>query len=212
MKKLLLIGDSIRMSYDRYVAMALEGQVQVLTPNENCRFAAYTYYAIGDWEHKQRFGTDVDLVHWNVGLHDVLRFYDEDVLTPTDVYAQYLGRIVRRLQCLYPNAQQIFALTTPVRDEEYRDPWFYRKNRDVEAINAAAKTLMDELGIPVNDLYSVIKARRPKEIFDGAVHYNFTGAKLLAEAVLTAVCPLLGVVPDLSRIRPVDETRTDVLQ
>lgn len=212
MKKLLLIGDSIRMCYDKYVAMAMEGQAQVLTPNENCRFAAYTYYAIGDWEHKQRFGADVDLVHWNVGLHDVLRFYNEDVMTPPDVYVYYLERIIRRLQTLYPNARQIFALTTPVRDEKYTEPWFYRKNRDVEAINEAALKLMTEKGIPVNDLYSVIKERAPDEIFDGAVHYNFTGAKLLAEAVLNAVCPALGVTAELSRIRPADETRTDVLQ
>ena len=61
MKKLLLIGDSIRMNYDKYVAQALEGQVQVFTPYENCRFAAYTYYAIGDWEHQQRFGEDVEM-------------------------------------------------------------------------------------------------------------------------------------------------------
>ena len=54
MKKLLLIGDSIRMNYDKYVRQALEGKVNVLSPNENACFAAYTYYAIGDWEHNYR--------------------------------------------------------------------------------------------------------------------------------------------------------------
>ena len=212
MKKLLLIGDSIRMGYDRYVAMALQEQALVFTPDENCRFAAYTYYALGDWEHRLRFGADVDVVHWNVGLHDVIRFHTDDVMTPPEVYAYYLDRIVHRLRDLYPGARQVFALTTPVRDEKYTEPWFSRKDADVQTINRAARRVMEQNGIPVNDLYAVVKSRDPDGIFDGAVHYNFEGSRLLAGAVLSAVCPLLGVPAELSRIRPADETRPDILQ
>ena len=41
MKKVLLIGDSIRQGYDRYVKMSLEGEAEVFYPEENCRFSVY---------------------------------------------------------------------------------------------------------------------------------------------------------------------------
>ncbi|MBQ6119506.1 MAG: SGNH/GDSL hydrolase family protein [Clostridia bacterium] len=212
MKKLLLIGDSIRMNYDKYVAQALEGQVQVFTPYENCRFAAYTYYSIGDWEHKQRFGEDVDVIHWNVGLHDVIHFHYDDVMTPPEIYGYYLGRIIWRLHDVYPHAKQIFALSTPGRDEKYVLPWIVRKNKEIDAINQVAKQVMAEHGVPVNDLASVVRRYEPDDIYADATHYNYTGSVILAKAVLEAVCPLLGVTPDLSKIHAEDETRSDILQ
>ena len=212
MKKLLLIGDSIRMNYDHYVRQALEGQVQVLTPDENARFAAYTYYSIGDWEHHLRFGEDVALIHWNVGLHDVIRFHYEEPMTPPEIYGYYLSRIIHRLRDVYPNAQQIFALTTPCREEKYVEPWFVRKNKDIDKINEAAVKVMRENGIPVNDLAAVVRQYDPDEIYDSAAHYNYTGAVILAKAVLDAVCPILGVTPDLTKIHPEAETRTDLRQ
>ena len=41
MKNLLLVGDSIRMGYDKSVKKTLEGRVNVIFPAENCRFASY---------------------------------------------------------------------------------------------------------------------------------------------------------------------------
>ena len=41
MKNLLLIGDSIRMGYDKSIKKTLEGKANVYFPAENCRFAAY---------------------------------------------------------------------------------------------------------------------------------------------------------------------------
>ena len=212
MKKLLLIGDSIRMNYDKYVAQALEGQAQVFTPYENCRFAAYTYYAIGDWEHQQRFGEDVDVIHWNVGLHDVIHFHYDDVMTPPDIYGYYLGRIIWRLHDVYPRARQIFALSTPGRDEKYVLPWIVRKNSEIDAINEVARKVMAEHDVPVNDLASVVRQYEPDDIYADATHYNYTGSVILAKAVLAAVCPLLGVTPYLSKIHPEDATRKDILQ
>lgn len=212
MKKLLLIGDSIRMNYDRYVRQALEGQVNVLTPDENACFAAYTYYAIGDWEHRLRFGEDVDVIHWNVGLHDVIRFHYDEPMTPPEIYGYYLGRIIHRLKDVYPNAQQIFALSTPGRDEKYVLPWIVRKNKDIDRINEVALAVMEENGIPVNDLSSVVRQYDPDEIYADATHYNYKGSVILAKAVLKKVCPLLGATPDLSKIRPETETRTDIRQ
>ena len=41
MKNLLLIGDSIRMGYDKSVKLSLEGKANVIFPTDNCRFASF---------------------------------------------------------------------------------------------------------------------------------------------------------------------------
>lgn len=71
MKKVLLIGDSIRAGYDKYLKKALEDVAEVYYPSDNCRFAEYVLRHLHDW--KQGLGLDeVDLVHWNAGLWDTL--------------------------------------------------------------------------------------------------------------------------------------------
>ena len=124
----------------------------------------------------------------------------------------YLGRVIHRLKDVYPNAQQIFALSTPGRDEKYVLPWIVRKNKDIDRINEVALQVMRENGVPVNDLASVVRRYEPDDIYADATHYNYTGAVILAKAVLEKVCPLLGVEPDLTKIRPETETRTDIRQ
>ena len=42
MKKIILIGDSIRLGYDKYVKDALEGVAEVYYPNDSARFSEYT--------------------------------------------------------------------------------------------------------------------------------------------------------------------------
>ena len=41
MKKIVLLGDSTRMGYDKYVKESLETSAEVFYPEENCRFAEY---------------------------------------------------------------------------------------------------------------------------------------------------------------------------
>ena len=72
MKKIVLIGDSIRMGYDKYVRAALDGKAEVLFPEENSRFAEYVLRAVIDWKREGKWGDDVDVVHWNAGLWDTL--------------------------------------------------------------------------------------------------------------------------------------------
>ena len=50
MKKIVLIGDSIRKGYDAYVQEKLAGQAQVFFPEENCRFAQYVYLNLLGWK------------------------------------------------------------------------------------------------------------------------------------------------------------------
>lgn len=204
MKKLYLIGDSIRMGYCEYVKAALKGKAEVCWHEGNARFAEYVLYSIGDWEHNNRFGTDVACIYWNTGLHDVIRTMDEDPLTPPEIYGYYIDRICTRLKKYYPQAEFIFATSTPVQEELY-DYWFSRKNSDIDKINEVACGIVKKYGMRVNDLNALLR-NQPKEVFSDKTHFNTPAAReIITKAVLKEVCPALGVdynelqMPDFSK-------------
>ncbi|MBQ8684639.1 MAG: hypothetical protein IJ514_00515 [Clostridia bacterium] len=64
MEKLVLIGDSIRMGYDKYVKEALRGVAEVYYPEENCRFAEYVLRYAHEWKNQGSWPSDADLVHF----------------------------------------------------------------------------------------------------------------------------------------------------
>ena len=72
MKKIVLLGDSIRKGYDKYVKMAFKDVAEVYYPTENCRFAAYLLRYIHGYKKLVEEG-EVDVIHWNAGLWDCLR-------------------------------------------------------------------------------------------------------------------------------------------
>ena len=97
MKKILLLGDSIRQGYDKYVKMAFEDIAEVYYPSENCRFTAYMLRHLTEWVDQLQCGSDVDLVHWNAGLWDDLVLIDGLHHIPINVYSEYVERIYRML-------------------------------------------------------------------------------------------------------------------
>ena len=56
MKKVLLLGDSIRMGYQSEVKKLLENEYEVMYPEDNGRFAAYTL-----WQVNQAFKWTPDI-------------------------------------------------------------------------------------------------------------------------------------------------------
>lgn len=65
--KLLLLGDSIRLSYQPLVADLLAGKAEVVGPRVNGRFALFTLTSLPDWIAE--LGRP-DVIHWNNGIHD----------------------------------------------------------------------------------------------------------------------------------------------
>ena len=114
MKKIVLIGDSIRMGYDKYVKDALSGIAEVFYPSENCRFAEYVLRNVHEWKNNGKWGDDVDLVHWNAGLWDVLELFGDEPLTSISYYGEAIARIDKRLRMLFPKAKLVFATSTNV--------------------------------------------------------------------------------------------------
>ena len=136
MKNILLIGDSIRMGYDKAVKKTLEGKANVYFPEENCRFASYVLRYLHEYKSLVE-DDEVDILHWNAGLWDCLRLFEEEPHTPIDMYAYYIERICIRIKKLFPNTHVIFATSTDVQSDKMSKN-FKRYNEDIEKYNEAA--------------------------------------------------------------------------
>jgi len=191
MKNVLLIGDSIRMGYDKQVKKALEGKANVVFPEDNCQFAAYVCRYLHEW-FGGIDGKDFDVIHWNAGLHDVLRLFGEEPSTPIEIYGYYIERTCQRIKKLCPDAKVIFATSTKVITEKMNAD-FMRCNEDIEAYNAAAVRIVEKYGFTVNDLYSLSKTL-PEDAHSDAVHYyTDMGADVFSKQVLSFVAEALGI-------------------
>ncbi len=183
MKNVLLIGDSIRAGYDKAIQKTLEGKANVYFPKDNCRFACYLLRYLHDYKALVTDG-DVDVIHWNAGLWDCLRLFEEEPHAPIEIYTYYIDRICARIKKLFPNATVIFATSTKVQSEKMHKN-FKRYNEDIEKYNEAAAQVVKKYGFVVNDLYAV-SAALPEEAHSDAVHYYTPlGTKAFANAVLS---------------------------
>ena len=185
--KIVLLGDSIRMGYCRYVREALYGRADVLFPAENCMFAQNLLRRIGDWRAKGNWGDDAAIVHWNAGLWDCLHLDGDEPLTPLPVYRDFLARIDRRLRLHFPSAKFIFATSTPILEEGYNKATFFRLNADIEAYNAVARETLEPLGETIDDLYAVMAQAPASEHSDMTHWYTPEGTRRIGDAVLRSL-------------------------
>ena len=79
------------------IKKTLEGKVNVIFPEENCRFASYVLRYFHEYL-KGISGEDIDVIHWNAGLWDCLRLFEEEQHTPINIYAYYIERICIRIK------------------------------------------------------------------------------------------------------------------
>jgi len=186
MKRVLLLGDSIRIGYCEKVAELLEGRAQVCWPQENCRFALYALVALNNWALEVGEPDKIDVVHWNSGHWDCARFggSEDQPLVTVEEYADALERVHARIRTLFPNAKIVFALTTTVQPGVAMSA--PRTNEEITAYNQAAARVMEKLNVPVNDLFSVAQTIPPEDYADAA-HFKPEGNQVLAEAVVRAL-------------------------
>ena len=183
--KVLLLGDSIRLSYQPIVANLLAREAEVVGPEENGQFSLYTASSLNRW--LRDLGTPA-LVHWNNGIHDAGHNpdrYPEQI--PLEMYYANLELILRRL--LQTGARIIWATTTPVHPSRpvVKNTWWWH-NEEIDRYNTAALDLMQRYGVAVNDLHAVVQADCDKYLAarDG-LHLSESGQNACAQAVATAI-------------------------
>lgn len=196
MKNVLLVGDSIRRGYDQSVKKSLEGYANVYFPDENCRFASFVLRYLHEYKALAPEGK-VDVLHWNAGLWDCLRLFEEEPHTPIDVYAYYIERICIRIKKLFPDAKVIFATCTRVQSEKMAVD-FKRYNEEIEKYNEAALAVVKKYGFAINDLYAV-STSLPEEAHSDAVHYYTSlGTEAYTKAVLAHLIPALEIDDEIT--------------
>ena len=178
MKKIALIGDSIRMiGYGAPVAERLAPEMEVWQPDDNCRFAQYTLRGLWDWQDGIR---GADVIHWNNGLWDICQLFGDGPFTPMDEYIDTMLRIARLLKERARTV--IFATTTPVRPEN-----LHNSNEVIEAYNAALVPRLIEMGVVINDLYTPIASDVYKYICEDTIHLSEEGKALAADLVESVI-------------------------
>lgn len=184
MAKILLLGDSIRMSYQPHVARLLDGKAEVVAPADNCQHSLFTLSSLDRW--LDQLGQP-DIVHWNNGLHDAGHNPNRSpVQIPVEIYIANLEFILKRLKSL--TARVIWASTTPVHPRRpfQITEWSWR-NEEIDRYNVEALQLMEANGIPVNDLHRLVWDNLEEFLGEDQIHLSHAGQQACAKAVAEAV-------------------------
>ncbi|MDP7741669.1 MAG: SGNH/GDSL hydrolase family protein [Lentisphaeria bacterium] len=182
--RVLLLGDSIRSSYQPLVAKLMADRADVVGPDENGRFAAHTHSRLAGW--LAELGRP-DIVHWNNGLWDCGHWWErEPEQIPLDQYVATLRRILDDLRALTQSI--IWATTTPIHEDRIAGQYgFDYTNKEIDTYNAAALAVMTAEGVAVNDLHAVISADVGENLGEDLLHLSERGQQRCAAAVVTAI-------------------------
>lgn len=186
--KILLLGDSIRMSYQSHVARLLDNRAQVVGPSDNCQYTLFTLSSLDRWIGD--LGKP-DIVHWNNGIHDAGHNPARSpVQIPIDMYRTNLEFILKRLAAVTPKV--IWATTTPVHpNRPFRDTEWSWRNKEIDRYNAVARELMESHGVPINDLHALVWSNLSEFLSEDHLHLSEAGQKACAQAVADCVSRLL---------------------
>ncbi|MBO5512626.1 MAG: SGNH/GDSL hydrolase family protein [Clostridia bacterium] len=177
MKKIILLGDSIRLSYQRRVTELLGPDYTVWGPDDNGRFASYTLRMLYDYREQLK---GADVIHFNCGLWDMCDLFGDGPFTPIEVYAEQMERIAKILKTYAPVV--VFAATTPPSPKM----WGHDLDR-VRAYNAAAMAALEPLGVLFNDLFTPVAEDIDRMISEDFLHASPLGVEVLANRVADCV-------------------------
>ncbi len=198
--RVLLLGDSICSSPG--YSFGSGGYAPLVAARLRDRGIAVNYYRASGWSTRHflkllaagELPTGVDIIHFNVGLHDIARKDDGHACAvPLEEYSGNLRAIVEEFRAGLP-VELVWALTTPVLDDRHRrEKRFIRRDADVRDYNRAAAAVMRELHVADHDLYqAVMRAGVQEAIGPDGVHPTEAGRELLAAAVSELLGEMLG--------------------
>lgn len=194
--KVVLIGDSIRLSYTSTVVEELKGEATVISPKPNGQDSRNVFRNLDAWAIREQ----PDIVHFNCGIHDTKKFKQSGKfqISPGD-YEANLRKIVEKIR-METDATVIFATSTPILDDRAAkvraDRDYELLNASIEQYNAIAKKVMQELKVPVNDLNATLaKPEAPETretlIVNDGVHLSPAGQTILGQQVAEKIRRLL---------------------
>ena len=181
----------------------LAEKANVTRPKTNCGDSNKGVQQITKWLGKSKW----DVIHFNFGLHDLCYRHPEakvygkrdkindTISVPLDQYKKNLQLIINRLK--KTNAKLIWASTTFVPEGEAG-----RFQKDCMRYNNAAREIMLENNILINDLFSISKQLPEKLTLKGDVHFKPAGSKKLATKVAKVIVDLLPIQPNKTRSIP----------
>ncbi len=199
----LIYGDSISIGYTQSVRKKLKDRVNVYRLYRNGRhtgvFIEYMtrmHKTMRDPALDDPWTFEWDVIHFNVGLHDLWRSgpnakQDPGSGThriPIPAYKKNLKGIVDYLIKMAPKAKLIFATTTPVPNNTPN-----RLHGDANAYNRAAREVLKSYpDILINDLYEFTRPHQPEWwAKPGDVHCNPAGRKAQGEEVARVILSVL---------------------
>jgi acyl-CoA thioesterase-1 len=193
--RILLIGDSISMGYTLDVRQMFKGKANVYRISGNggdaTRFLSnYTKYLGG--------GTNWDLIHFNWGLHDVVRQDKSKAYnsanSPRYTEAEYSNHLEQCVAILKSTgAHLMWAATTPIPPNSSG-----RVTGDEVIRNNIAAGIMRKHGIEIDDLYSLMKTGTNYHAGPGNVHFSGSGYYELAKQISQVMAKKLGITVNTS--------------
>jgi hypothetical protein len=175
--RVLLIGDSISIGYTAPTRKLLEGKANVHRIMENGGPTTNGVAKIKKWLGDGKW----DVIHFNWGLHD-LKMDTGRHQVPIGEYEKNLSTLVAAMKAT--KAKLIWATTTPVPEGKLNPP---RLDSDVVLYNQAAKKIMDDNGVGINDLYAFAVPRLKMIQRPVNVHFTDEGSAALAERVAQSI-------------------------
>ena len=173
--RVLLIGDSICNGYNSFVKEGLAG-------------VAYTSFwatskCVTDRSYLRELSFileeyDYAVIHFNNGLHSL----DTDRVA----WEAALRAVVKTLQEKGKGAKLVWASSTPLKD-----PALKAKAKE---LNAIAARVMQESGIPTDDLFGLMDPQ-DRALWSDTYHYHEAGVRLQAKQVAESIRPLLPAAP-----------------
>lgn len=184
--KVVLVGDSIRLSYASTVEEALAGKAVVISPKANGGDSSNVLKRLEQWVIREQ----PDVVHFNCGIHDTKKFKASGAFqVSVEQYEANLREIVKQIRAK-TSATVLFATTTPILDDraaKTRSERDYTLNgASVDQFNEVALKVMQELNVPVNDLNAALSEADPPVgtlIGEDGVHLTPAGRKLAGGTV-----------------------------
>lgn len=185
--EVVLIGDSIRMGYQRVVERELAGIARIWHPGENCGTSANILENLDEWVILR----GPSLVHLNCGLHDLkIERPATQQQVPLPQYRSNLAQILWRIISCTPSIV-VWASTTPVNEEWHQARkgfGFDRYEADVEKYNQAGIEIARRCGAVINDLYQfVVRQGCDAMLCPDGVHYKQSGYRRLGKAVASVI-------------------------